>query len=304
MPGDVRASAGVWSLFAALLGAFLALDLWVHRGGRGGSRRVALLWSGIWIAVGLGFGGFIAWRWGGGAAVEYLSAYLIEKSLSVDNLFVFLIIFQSLNIPRDEQHTVLSWGILGALVLRGAFIFAGAAALRRYEWVEFVFSAILLWAAWRTFREDPADEKENRAVAWLSERLPVTREIHGTRFFAEEDGRWVATPLLIAVLGLELTDLLFAVDSVPAAFSVTRQEFLIYTSNAFAILGLRALYLVIARTLAEIEYLHYGLAGVLAFAAVKIGLGHWIEIPAWASIVVIVGMIGAAVAASLWHDGG
>jgi tellurite resistance protein TerC len=296
-------SPWTWTLFALVLFGFLAIDLYAHRGERHDSRRSAIAWSVVWIAVGLGFGGYVWWHFGGKPALDYLGAYLIEKSLSVDNLFVFLIIFQMLAIPKENQRTVLSWGIFGALVLRGLFVFLGAAAIERYHWVVYVFGAILLLAAWRTFREDPAKQEGNKAVEWLARHLPVTHRIHGDRFLAVEGGRRVATPLLIAVLGLELTDVIFAVDSVPAAFAISREPFIVYSSNAFAILGLRALYLVLAHTLPQLTYLHYGLAAVLAFAAVKLMIAEWLSIPAWLSIGFIVVTLGASVWASLrWGE--
>lgn len=288
-----------WVLFGAILLLFLVIDLYAHRGERHDTRRTAIVWSVVWIVVGLAFGGFVWWWFGGRAAADYLGAYLIEKSLSMDNLFVFLIIFKMLGIPQANQRTALSWGIFGALVLRGVFIFAGAAAIQRYHWVVYVFGALLLAAAWRTFVEDPTEQKENRAVRWLANHLPVTHRVHGDRFIAEEGGRKVATPLLIAVLGLELTDVLFAIDSVPAAFAISHEPFIVYSSNAFAILGLRALYIVLATTLPQMTYLHYGLSLVLAFAAVKLMIAEWVEIPVWLSILFIVAALGASIWASL-----
>jgi len=299
----LEVSTSTWTIFAGVLFGLLAVDLWAHRGERHDSKRSAALWSVVWIAVGLAFAGFVGWRFGAKPAVDYLGAYLIEKSLSVDNLFVFLIIFQMLGIPKDNQRTVLSWGIFGALVLRGLFIFLGASAIERYHWVVYVFGAILLAAAWRTFIEDPSRQESNRAVEWLSRHLPVTHRLHGDGFLAREGGRLVATPLLIALLGLELTDVIFAVDSVPAAFAISREPFIVYSSNAFAILGLRSLYLVLAHTLPQMTYLHYGLAAVLAFAAVKLMIAEWVKIPAWLSIGFILLALGVSILASLrWGE--
>lgn len=298
--------AWVWITFWSTLVLFLVVDLYVHRGERHDSRATAILWSVIWIGVGLAFGVFVWWQFGLDPALDYLGAYLIEKSLSVDNLFVFLIIFGMLNIPRENQRTALSWGIFGALVLRAVFIFLGARALERYDWVVYVFGFLLLLAAWRTFRDNPTrGDQENRAVEWLADHLPVTHRVHGDRFLAREGGRLVVTPLLIAVLGLELTDVVFAIDSVPAAFAISHEPFIVYSSNAFAILGLRSLYLVLAHTLPRMSYLHYGLAAVLAFAAIKIMIADWMEIPIWLSIGFIVVTLGASVWASLrWGEVG
>jgi tellurite resistance protein TerC len=292
-----------WVVFSVVLLALLAVDLFVHRGHRADSRRSAVVWTVIWIATGLGFGGFVWCMWGSQAALDYVAAYLIEKSLSLDNLFVFLLIFGSLRVPENVQRTALSWGVFGALVFRALFVGVGVVALSRFAWVSYVFGGILLIAAWRAAREDPlCHTGESRLVGWLSRHLPVTPRYHDTRFFVRENGIFVVTPLLLAVIALELTDIMFAIDSVPAAFSVTRDPFLVYSSNAFAILGLRALYIVLAKTIAHLRYLHYGLAAVLAFAGLKMLLEEWVHIPALASIAIIFACIGIAVWVSVRAD--
>jgi tellurite resistance protein TerC len=288
-----------WIVFGTVILALLAVDLWVHRGERADDRRTAILWTVAWIVAGLGFGGYVWARMGTDLAQEYLAAYLIEKSLSLDNLFVFLIIFQSLNIPRQFQHTVLFWGIFGALIFRALFVFIGSAALQRWEWLSFLFGAVLIWAAWRVFRENPAEKTENEAVRWLSRHVPVTDETRSKAFVANVDGRRVATPLLIALVAIELSDIVFAFDSVPAAFAMSRHPFIVYSSNAFAILGLRSLYLVLAHTIAELKELHYGLALVLGFAGVKIVLEQWVHVPALLSVGVIAAVLGVTVWTSL-----
>ena len=286
-----------WLIFGVSVAALLAVDLFAHRGRHGGSHRSACVWSCIWIAAGLLFAIFVWLVIGTRQAHEYLAAYLIEKSLSLDNLFVFLIIFRNLAIPEEYQHNVLYWGIFGALVFRAVFIFLGIAAVESFTWVTYIFAAILLFAAWHSFREDPASRGTNRAVQWLSLHLPFTRKIHGTRFFVREKGRLLATPLLIALLGLEITDIVFAIDSVPAALAVSRNRFVVYSSNVFAILGLRALYSALALT--ELRYLHYGLAGVLAFAAVKIIIEEWLPIHPLAAVGITALLIGGTVWASM-----
>ncbi len=253
------------------------------------------------MGLGLGFCGFVWVTLGSAKGHEYLAAWLIEKSLSLDNVFVFLVIFRSLNVPQRYQHEVLFLGIFGALVFRALFIFVGAAALQRWGWVSYVFGAILLVTAWRVLREDPSKQEDNRVVGWLSKRLPVTDRVEGPRFVVKHEGHRFATPLLVALVGLEVTDILFAVDSVPAAFSVTTDTFILYSSNAFAILGLRALYLVISGAVGQLKYLHYGLAGVLAFAGVKMVAEAWVHIPPLLSVAIIVVLIGGAVGASLAH---
>jgi tellurite resistance protein TerC len=288
-----------WLAFALFVFALLVFDLFSHRAGHGASRRSAYIWSAVWIAAGLLFALFVRIAMGARAGHEYLAAYFIEKSLSLDNLFVFLIIFRNLNIPTSVQHNVLYWGIFGALVFRAIFIFLGLAAIERFEWITNVFAAILLWAAWRACREDPSGKKETKVVRFLSRHLPVTHKVHGHKFIARENGKCVATPLLIALLGLELTDIIFAIDSVPAALSVSHNRFVVYSSNVFAILGLRALYSAMAQTLGKLRYLHYGLAGVLAFAAFKMVLDRWVHIHPLAAVGITAAMIGGAVWASL-----
>ncbi len=293
----------LWIAFAGTVAALLVLDLFGHRGRHSRSRKASILWSLGWIGAGLGFGGVVWAVFGPTPGEEYLAAWAIEKSLSLDNLFVFLLIFRSFSIEQKHQHRVLFWGIFGAIVFRGIFIFLGAAALQRWEWISFVFGALLLVAAWRALREDPAQRTESRLVNWLSAHFRFTRDVGEGHFIRKEDHRRVATPLLVALVAIELSDVMFAVDSIPAAFSVTRSTFIVYSSNVFAILGLRALYIVLSKTIAELEYLHYGLAGVLAFAAVKMIIEPWFDIPPLVSVGIIVVIIGAAVWISLHRRG-
>jgi tellurite resistance protein TerC len=291
----------VWVVFLGLLVVAIGIDLFAHRGDHQHTRKAAVVWSLVWVGLGLGFGGFVWYTMGAAPAQEYFGAYLIEKSLSVDNLFVFLLVFQALAIPRSEQRHVLIWGILGALVFRAIFIGLGVAVLERFDWIIYGFAAILIWAAWRIFREDPRDNDESKIVQWMMKHLPVA-PLTGGKFFVREGGRLLFTPLAIAVLALETTDVMFAVDSIPAALSITRDPFIVYSSNAFAILGLRALYTVMADLVSRLTYLHYGLAFVLAFAGVKILIADAWHMPPWLSIVVIVTAMGAAVIASLVKD--
>jgi tellurite resistance protein TerC len=285
-----------WVGFGALLVALLTIDLVLHRGSRLRSRSAAITWSAVWVGIGLGFV-FVVWAvLGGRRAGEYLAAYLVEKSLSVDNLFVFLVVFRTLGIPHENQRAVLSWGLIGALVFRLAFIFVGVAAIERYHWVVYAFAVILLWAAVRMLRESPAVKTESRAARWLARHLPMTRAIHGRAFFVKENGRRLATPLFVALVAVELVDIVFAVDSVPAALAVSDSRFIVYSSNALAVLGLRSLYILLEDLIGELRYLHYGLAAVLAFAAVKLASGRWLEIPSMLSI----GIIVACLAAAIW----
>lgn len=288
-----------WLLFGGLLVVLLVIDLLTHRGHRATSRKAAIIWSGIWIGVGLGFALFVWHLRGRGAAEEYLAAYLIEKSLSLDNLFVFLVIFSALRIPHESHRAVLSWGIFGALLFRALFILLGAAALDRYQFVVYVFGAILFWAGYRVLRADSTEPGNNRLLDWLSRRLPVTNQLHDQRFFARERGRLVMTPLFLALMAIELTDITFAVDSVPAALAISKDRFVVYSSNAFAVLGLRSLYLVLEDLLGKLSHLRYGLAAVLFFAGFKLLASDWIHIPPLLSVGIILVCIGVAVWSSL-----
>ena len=292
-------SLAMWIVFAASLAVLLAIDLVMHRGGRLRSRAAAITWSSAWVALGLLFT-FVVWAvQGGDRAAEYIAAYLVEKSLSLDNLFVFLVVFRTLDIPNEHQRSVLTWGVLGALGFRFVFIFLGVAVIARSQWVVYVFAAILLWGAVRMVREDPAMKKESRAAAWLWRHLPVTRELRRNAFFVREGGRRLATPLFVALCAVELTDIAFAVDSVPAALAISSSTFVVFSSNALAVLGLRSLYVLLEDAIGTLRQLHRGLAAVLAFAATKLAISNWIEIAPLISVSIVVVCIGASVAASL-----
>lgn len=289
-----------WIVFVVVLSILLFVDLFSHRDEKHETRKNAIWWSIIWIGVGLAFSLYVWWEHDGVMAQEYIAAYLIEKALSVDNLFVFLLIFGSLKIPKENQRRVLSWGIFGALVFRGLFIWLGVAALEQWSWVTYVLAGILAVGAIKAFFEDPnAEQEDSKLVAWLSGHIPITHKLYGHDFFAREAGKWVATPLFVALISIELTDILFAIDSVPAALSVSHDPYLVYASNAFAILGLRSLYIAMSHILDDLEYLHYGLALVLLFAAVKIGFHDVFEISPAVSIGAILLIIGVSVVASI-----
>ena len=250
--------------------------------------------------VSLAFNVWVAMRFGLEAGELFLAAYLLEKSLSVDNLFVFLVIFGALRIPHAEQRRVLTWGIIGALVTRGLFIAAGAAVLERWTWVAYGFGLLLIYTAAKMLRE-PDPEGEPPIIDWLERHLPWTKQLDGHKFFTRRTGKMLATPLFIALIAIEVTDIVFAIDSVPAAFAVTSEPFIIYSSNVFAILGLRAMYIVLAGALSELRYLRFGLSAVLAFAGVKMLITKWVHIPPLLSVGVIVTCIGASVVASVMH---
>ncbi|HET9627529.1 MAG TPA: TerC/Alx family metal homeostasis membrane protein [Kofleriaceae bacterium] len=289
-----------WALLAGLMLVLIAVDLFAHRGDHVDSPRRALAWSVGWVAVAVAFGGFVGVYFGADTAEQYFGAYLLEKSLSIDNLFLFVVIFGALGIPRSEQRRVLTWGIAGALVTRALFIALGAAVLSRWHEVTYVFGAILLVTAFKMLGS--SGDGASKLLPWLERRLPWTRERTGHHFLVRRDGRWLATPLMLALIAIEATDVVFALDSIPAAFAVSEEPFVVYSSNVFAVLGLRALYVVLVGALAELRYLKYGLAGVIAFAGLKMLVAPWIHVTPLASVAVIAGVIGAAVLASLRID--
>jgi tellurite resistance protein TerC len=296
------ASLTTWICFNLFILAMLALDLGVfHRRAHVVSLREAATWTAVWIALALLFAGGIWHFLGPQKGMEFLTGYLIEKSLSVDNIFVFVVLFGYFAVPRAYQHRVLFWGILGALVLRAAFIFAGTALLTRFHWVIYLFGAFLVVTGVKmVLAPDRGLEPEKNPVLRLLRRLmPVSQGYHGQRFFVREGGRHLATPLLLVLVFVELCDLLFAVDSIPAIFAVTLDPFIVYTSNVFAILGLRALYFVLAGVMQECEYLKPGLAAVLVFVGVKMLVADLYKISAAVSLGVVAGILAVAVAASL-----
>lgn len=296
-----EAPAWAWIALAVGLTVLLGVDLVLHRQGKRRAPRSNLAWSTVWIGAGLAFDGFVLLVLGRRAAEEYLAAYIIEKSLSVDNLFVFLVIFGRLRIPEEHQRRVLTFGILGALVFRAALIFLGLAAVERWSWLRYLFGASLLFTAARIAVRGRELQGGSRLLAFLENRLPFTPQIEGDRFVVIRAGRRVATPLALALVAVELTDILFAIDSVPAALAVTQDPFVIYSSNAFAMLGLRSLYAWLASVLPRVEYLHYGLAGVLAFAGAKMLLSDLVHVPTLVSVATVTATVGASVLASVVH---
>jgi tellurite resistance protein TerC len=288
-----------WALLAAVVLVSISIDLFAHRGDHVDSHKRAMVWTGIWITVALAFNTYVYIALGSRAGEEFLAAYLLEKSLSVDNLFVFLLVFGALKIPRTEQRRVLTWGIFGAIVSRGILIFAGAAAVHRWHAITYVFGAILAIAALKLLREPRPDDEVSPVLHWLEKHVRWTRTLHGHRFFIKQHGRRFATPLFLALIAIELTDIVFAIDSVPAAFAVTEEPFIIFGANLLAILGLRALYIVLAGALAGLRYLRFGLATVLGFAGAKLLLASWIKVPPLPSVGVIAACIAISVIASL-----
>lgn len=291
--------AVLWITFTAVITFLLALDLaTLSRRSRALSTRGALAWSAALVALALLFGLLLLARKGPTAAFEYYAGYLIELTLSVDNLFVFILLFHYFGVPPAFQGKVLKWGILGAIVMRGIMIAAGALLLQRFSWIIWVFGGVLLVTGVRMFRGHAEDvhPERNPLVRMVRRFVPLTKRYDRRgRFFLRSPGGWVATPLLLVVLVVEWTDLVFAVDSIPAIFAVTRDPFIVYTSNIFAILGLRALYFVLGHALDTFRYLKPGVALVLIFVGLKMVLSEWIHLSAAISLLVIAGILGTAV---------
>jgi tellurite resistance protein TerC len=289
----------VWLAFLAFVTALLIADLLiVHRRPHAPSTKEAAIESAVWISIGLAFT-FVILGWHGGqAATEYISGYLIEKSLSVDNVFVWALIMSYFAVPREYQFRVLFWGIFGALVLRFAFIVVGVSLLERFEWMLFVFGAFLLVTAVRMLRHDDEDvHPENNPVLRLVRRvIPSTTEYNGQHLFVRKNAKLLATPLLAVLIVIETSDVVFAVDSIPAILAVSREQFIVFSSNAFAILGLRALYFLLADLRDKFSLLQQGLAVILAFVGVKMIVSEWYHIPTALSL----GVIAAVLAVSIW----
>ena len=291
-----------WVIFNIFVLGMLALDLLVfHRKAHAVSLREALSWSAVWIALALIFNVGIYYLWGSEKALEFLAGYLIEKSLSVDNIFVFIMIFSYFAVPAIYQHRILFWGILGALIMRAIFIAAGAALLSAFHWIIYIFGGFLIITGIKMFfaGEEKIEPEKNPAVLLLRRFMPITNEFHGQRFFVRIDQRLWATPLFVVLVVIETTDVIFAVDSIPAIFAITMDPFIVYTSNIFAILGLRALYFLLAGIMDMFRYLKVGLSFVLCFVGVKMMLVDFYKIPIGVSLGVVGGILAISILASL-----
>jgi tellurite resistance protein TerC len=303
---DLRArpmslAATGWLVFTSVMVVALTLDLFVfNRQSHVIKLREALWTSAFWIALAVAFGGWVWYTRGHHSAIEFATGYLIELSLSVDNLFVFLLLFTYFAVPQRYQHAVLFWGILGAVVFRLLFIFAGVALLRRFEWIMYVFGVILIYSGLRMLRQQEGNvhPEKNPVLRFLRKVLPLTSDYEGSKFFVRRGGLY-ATPLLVVLIMVETTDLVFAVDSIPAVLAITRDPFIVFTSNMFAILGLRALFFSLAGVMRLFHYLHYGLAFILVFVGVKMLISHWVEIPTLLTLGIVVLTIATCIVASL-----
>ena len=290
----------LWIGFLAFVLAMLALDLGVfHRRDRILGVREALAWSAAWVGLSLLFGWGVFHFLGHGAGQEFLTAYVVEKSLSVDNLFVFVVLFGALGIPRELQHRVLFWGILSALLLRAAMILGGVALLARFHWLTYVFGAFLVFTGWKLWAQDEdAGAGATRILEWVRRVLPTTSDLRGHSFFVRDQGRIRGTPLLLALVAIEIADVAFAVDSIPAVFAVSTDPFIVFTSNIFAILGLRSLYFLLADLVRRFVYLRPGLSAVLVYVGLKMMSVRWVKIPPSVSLGIILGILSIAVLAS------
>lgn len=304
----------VWLGFIAVVIIFLALDLGVfHKNDHVIKSKEAGIWTAIWVTVALAFSGAIYWLFSEGlvdnptgltpnsAVLKYVTGYLIELSLSIDNVFVIAVIFSSFKIPALYQHRVLFWGILGAIIFRGLMILFGVALINKFDWIIYVFGVFLLITAFRMLKSD--DHESDPQKSWLFRKLkkviPITTERHGHDFFIKRMGVTAATPLLVALIVIELTDVLFALDSIPAILAITSDPFIVFSSNILAILGLRSMYFLISRMLQKFRFINYSLVVILAFVGLKMLFSHQIEIPEWVSLTVIAVSLTAGIVASL-----
>jgi tellurite resistance protein TerC len=291
----------LWVAFNVFVLIMLALDLGVfHRKAHEVSVKEALTWTGIWIALAMLFNLFIYHHFGEDKAIEFFTGYIIEKSLSVDNIFVIIMIFSYFNVPRIYQHKVLFWGVLGALVMRVIFIFAGVELLHRFHWLIYIFGGFLVITAIRMIvsKDDKLEPERNPLVKLVRKKFRVTPSFHDDHFFVRIRGQLSATPLFLVVIMIEATDLIFAVDSIPAILAISDDPFIVYTSNVFAILGLRSLYFALSGIEKYFQYLKYGLAVILVFVGAKMCLMDFVKIPVEVSLIVIVFVLGISMLAS------
>ncbi|RKN81219.1 TerC family protein [Ulvibacterium marinum] len=304
----------IWVLFIALVIVFLALDLGVfHRNEHVIRSKEAGMWTALWVSIALGFSGVIYWLFSSGlvenptgltpntAVLKYVTGYLIELSLSIDNVFVIAVIFAAFNIPPLYQHRVLFWGILGAIVFRGLMIVFGVALINKFDWIIYVFGAFLLYTAFKMLKSNDSefDPQKSFMFRQLKKLYPITTTLNGHDFFVKRMGVTAATPLFVALVIIEVTDVLFALDSIPAILAITADPFIVFSSNILAILGLRSMYFLISRMLQKFRFINYSLVVILAFVGLKMLFAHQIELPEWVSLTVISVSLVAGIIASL-----
>lgn len=301
----MQESLVVWTGFHIFVVIMLGLDLFVfHKDAHEIKLKEALTWSAVWILLALLFNIGIFFYMGKLHALEFFTGYLIEKSLSVDNLFVFLTVFSAFGISQKYQHTILFWGIIGALVLRAIFIFSGIALINKFGWIMYVFGGFLIITGLKMLF---SEEKEKRPqdhwlIKWSKKRFPFTDVLHGKKFLIKENGKVLGTPLLLVLIVIESTDLIFAVDSIPAILAVSRDPFIVYTSNIFAIMGLRSLYFALAGLMSLFTYLKFGLAAILIFVGIKLSLSQLFHFPILLSLFIIVSILAISIGYSLWEN--
>ncbi len=291
-----------WVFFHVGVFTVLAIDLFgFNRKAHVVGAREAAIWTGVWVTLSLGFNGLVWYQYGSKAALEFLTGYIIEYSLSVDNIFVFVMIFTYFQVRRRYQHRVLVWGILGALVMRGTMIGLGVALVNRFHWILYIFGAFLLLTGLRMLfsRGEEIDLESNFVLRLCRRWMRITPEYHEQQFIVKQQGRWMLTPLALVLVVIETMDLVFAVDSIPAVFAITQNEFIIYTSNVCAILGLRSLYFLLAHIIDRFVYLKTGLAIVLSFVGIKMLIGDIYHLPNWASLAFIISVLSVTIFISL-----
>lgn len=304
----------VWGIFIACIIVFLALDLGVfNRTPHVIKTKEAAIWTSIWVFLALAFSGVIYWLFSEGmvenptnltpqtATLKYITGYLIELSLSIDNVFVIAVVFSSFSIPQKYQHEVLFWGILGAVVFRALMIFFGVALINKFDWIIYVFGVFLLITAFRMLfhkEEEKFDPKKSKIFRFLKKFFPITSTMDGDKFFVKRMGVTAATPLFVALITIEFTDILFALDSIPAILAITADPFIVFSSNILAILGLRSMYFLISRMISKFKYISYSLVVILAFVGVKMLISKHVEIPEWLSLTVIGGSLAIGIIVS------
>jgi|SRR5579863_525892 len=300
-----------WFIFNVFVLAMLALDLGIFRRRRTIGFRQALAWTGVWVFLAAGFAVLLYFfghtivagshRSNSQLTLEFVTGYVIEQSLSIDNLFLFLLIFRFFSVPTELQHKVLFWGVLGALLMRGLFIVAGVALLNRFDWIDYVFGAILVYSGIRLLQQPGMEihPETNPLLRIFRKFFRVTNDYDGGHFFVKRDALLYATPLALVLLVVETTDVLFAVDSIPAVLAVTREPFIVYTSNVFAILGLRSLFFALSGVIERFHFLHYGLSVILIIIGAKMGISHYVEVPTHIALLAVLGIVGVSMVLSL-----